>query len=194
MADTYLDLPMLPFPDQKSFEKWLRKNHIETPAVWLKLYKKASGIPSITYDEAVEVALCYGWIDSQMKSLDAKSYIQKFTPRKSRSPWSAINKGHVARLIQEGRMQPAGLAVIEVAKENGQWDSAYASPTTIVPPPEFIKALKANKKAYEFFETLSKTQKFYFLYRIVTAKRPETKEKRMNEAIEKLDRGEKMNP
>jgi uncharacterized protein YdeI (YjbR/CyaY-like superfamily) len=183
------DLPMLEFKDQKAFEAWVAKYHHDSPGIWLQLYKKASGIPSITYTEAVEVSLCYGWIDSQVKSLDEKSYVQKFTPRKSRSPWSEINKGHVARLIKEDRMQAAGLAAIEQAKQNGQWDTAYASPTNTVPSPEFQKALDTNAKAKEFFETLSKTQKFYFVYWITSAKRPETKENRIKGSIEMLERG-----
>jgi uncharacterized protein YdeI (YjbR/CyaY-like superfamily) len=196
MADktTSPELPVLEFKDQQVFEAWVEKHHKEIPGVWVRFYKKASGIPSITYDEALDVALCYGWIDSQMKSYDDKSYIQKFTPRKSKSPWSEINRSHVARLIKEGRMQEAGLAAIELAKQNGQWDSAYASPTNTVPPPDFQKALDANKKAKEFFETLSKTQKFYFIYWITNAKRPETKEKRIKESIAMLERGDKRNP
>jgi uncharacterized protein YdeI (YjbR/CyaY-like superfamily) len=187
------DLPMLEFKDQQAFEVWITKHHPESHGVWIRMYKKASGIPSITYAEAVEVALCYGWIDSQMKSYDESSYIQKFTPRKSKSPWSEINKGHVARLIKEGRMREPGLAAIEIAKQNGQWDSAYASPSNTVPSPEFQQALNVNKKAKEFFKTLSKTQQFYFIYWINGAKRSETKEKRIKESIGMLERREKRN-
>ena len=191
MTGTYLDLPLLEFRDQKSFETWLEKHHSSVPAFWLKFYKKASGIPTVTYIEAVETSLCYGWIDSQMKSLDDDSYIQKFTPRKPRSPWSDINKARVAKLIKDGRIREAGLAAIEVAKQNGEWENAYNSPAQSTPTPEFQKALDANKKAKEFFDSISKTQQFYFTYWIRAAKREETKEKRIKEAISMLEQGKK---
>lgn len=194
MADTYRDLPLRSFSNLEAFEAWLAENHTSVAALWVRFYRKGSGIPTVTYDEAVDAALCFGWIDSQAKSFDEQSYIQRFGPRKAKSPWSEINKGRVARLVHEGRMREAGHRAVEVAKANGEWERAYASPSTMTPPPEFVQALQANQEAEVFFATLSKTQQFYFLYRIVAAKRPETRAKRIREAIEKLERGEKMNP
>jgi uncharacterized protein YdeI (YjbR/CyaY-like superfamily) len=193
MSDIHGNLPLRSFRDREAFEEWLAEHHTTVPALWVRFYRKDSGVPTVVYDEAVDAALCFGWIDSQAKSLDEESYIQRFGPRKAKSPWSEINKERVARLMREGRMREAGFRAIEAAKANGEWERAYASPSTMTPPPEFVQALHANEKAEAFFATLSKTQQFYFLYRIVTAKRPETKEKRIREAIAKLERGEKMN-
>lgn len=184
-------MPLLFFTAPDEFTAWLAKHHQNSPTVWLRFYKKASGIPSLNYDQALDVALCYGWIDSQVKSFDEKSYVQKFGPRQSKSPWSELNKKHVARLIKEGRMQKAGRAAIELAKNNGNWDKAQATPSETKPSPEFQKALDNNSKAKEFFESLSKTQQFYFSYWIITAKREETREKRIKEAISMLERREK---
>lgn len=186
----FQNIPLHFFATPEAFEAWLRA-HTDSPTIWLRMYKKASGIPSITYDEALDVALCYGWIDSQAKTYDAESYVQKFGPRQSKSPWSDLNKKHVARLIKEKRMQKAGLAAIEAAKRNGHWDNGYPSPARIKPSPEFQQALDENETAKAFFASLSKTQQFYYCYWIMTAKREETREKRIKEAISMLERREK---
>jgi len=185
-----IDLPIFSFDSQDEFAEWMEKNY-ETPGVWIKFFKKNSGIKSITYDEALDVALCYGWIDSQSRSLDEKSYLQKFTPRRSKSIWSKINTGHIERLIKEGKMRPAGLKAVEDAKKDGRWINAYDSPANISLPEEFIKLLTENKKAKAFFDTLNKTNTYAIAWRIQTAKKPETKIRRMEKILEMLENGEK---
>lgn len=185
------DKLVMSFKTPQEFETWLSKNHMSSPAIWLKIYKLKSGIQSITYQEALDVALCYGWIDSLVNKYDVISYLQVFGPRKLKSPWSEINKNHIARLMKEGRIKQQGLDAIAVAKKNGNWDNAYGSPTTIKVPKDLQIRLDENEKANVFFQSLSKTQQFYFIYPIITAKRPDTKEKRILAAIEKLEKNEK---
>jgi uncharacterized protein YdeI (YjbR/CyaY-like superfamily) len=185
------DQPTLAFPSQKAFEKWLAKEHAKSDGIWIKIAKKASGIASVTYPEAVEVALCYGWIDGQMKSLDDLYYVQRFTPRRARSKWSKINVGKVEQLIAEGKMKPPGLAEIERAKEDGRWAAAYDSPSTAKVPPDLSKALKANPAARDLFEKLTSSQRYLILYQIQDAKRPETRARRIDKYVEMLARGEK---
>ncbi len=155
------------------------------------MYKKASGKTGMNYDEALEEALCFGWIDGIMKKYDEESYVQRFTPRRAKSIWSKINVGKVERLIKEGKMMPSGMEQIEVAKKDGRWDAAYDSPRHAKPPKEFIESLNKNKKAKEFYGTLSKSNTYAIVWRIQTAKKPETKAKRIKQIIEMLERGEK---
>jgi uncharacterized protein YdeI (YjbR/CyaY-like superfamily) len=185
------DYPMRFFASQKEWESWLSQNHDKENGVWLRFYKKNSGVVSLTYDQALEEALCYGWIDSQAKSYDEKSYLQKFTPRRSKSIWSKINTGHIERLMKEGRMKTAGMLQVEAAKKDGRWQSAYAPQNTIVIPNEFMQELKKNQKAFTFFETLNKSNKYAIAFRLTTAKKEETKKKRIKDFIAMLSRGEK---
>lgn len=186
------DQPILFFKTQEEWEKWLSKNHDKADGVWLQFYKKASGVESLTYDPALEEALCYGWIDGQVKRFDEKSYLQRFTPRRAKSNWSKINTGHIERLTKLGKMKPSGLAEVEKAKADGRWDRAYASPSNTKVPDDFIREIKKNKKAYEFFQTLNKTNKFAIAYQLQDAKKPETRERRMKKFIEMCEREEKL--
>jgi uncharacterized protein YdeI (YjbR/CyaY-like superfamily) len=187
-----IDLPIIPFATAEKWEAWLEENHATAPGVWMQFYKKNSGVPSINWTEAVQGALCYGWIDSQAKKYDDKSYLQKFTPRGPRSIWSKINTEHVARLIELGKMKPAGLAAVESAKADGRWQKAYDSPANMKVPEDFLKELSKNKKAKAFFETLNKTNTYAIAWRLQTAKKPETRERRMKLLLEMLEKGEKL--
>ena len=181
----------LAFPTQTAFRKWLAKNHCQSDGIWLRIYRKETRQPTVTYAEALDEALCYGWIDGQKKPFDEESWLQKFTPRRPRSAWSKANTEHTNRLITENKMTPAGLAEIEKAKADGRWDSAYDRFSRATLPEEFTRALAKNKKAQAFFETLNKTNRFSISYRLQTAKREETKQKRLKEIIAMLARGEK---
>lgn len=185
------DQPIIPFASQQLWEQWLEQNHLEANGVWIRFYKKNSGIASVTYPEAVDSALCYGWIDAQLKSIDELSYKQHYTPRRPKSIWSKRNIEHIARLTLEGRIKPAGLKQVEAAKADGRWAAAYDSPQNMILPEDFESKLAKNKTASAFYESLNKTNKYAICWRIQTAKRPETKEKRMKEILEMLERGEK---
>jgi len=185
------DLPIIPFESQQIWEDWLEENHLDTNGVWIQFFKKNSGIASVTYAEAVDSALCYGWIDAQLKSIDELSYKQHYTPRRAKSIWSKRNIENIARLTLEARMKAAGLKQAEASKADGRWQQAYDSPQNMTIPEEFAHKLKQNKTASAFYESLNKTNKYAICWRIQTAKRPETKEKRINEIIEMLERGEK---
>ena len=184
------ELPVLPFASQSKWADWLAKQHDKSAGVWLKLSKKDSGIPSVTYNEALEVALCYGWIDGQKNSFDEKYFLQKFTPRGPKSIWSKINTEKVEKLIASGEMKPSGLKAIEAAKQDGRWDAAYSSQKVIAVPADFQSALDKNKKAKAFFETLTSSRRYSFLVRIETAKKAETREKRIRQFVEMLEKGE----
>jgi uncharacterized protein YdeI (YjbR/CyaY-like superfamily) len=180
------DLPVLPFESAEAWEAWLREEHERSPGVWLKLAKKGSGIASVTYDEALHAALCHGWIDGQKQSLDDEYWLQKFTPRRGRSVWSKRNREKVAELIEAGRMQPAGLRQVELAKEDGRWEAAYDSPSTATVPEDFQRELDRNPAAAEFFGTLSSQNRYAILWRIQTAKKPETRARRIAELVAML--------
>jgi uncharacterized protein YdeI (YjbR/CyaY-like superfamily) len=158
----------------------------------MKLAKKDSGIPSITYAEALDEALCYGWIDGQKKSFDAEYWLQKFTKRGPRSVWSKVNIGHIERLTNEGRMQPAGLTAVDSAKADGRWDQAYHSSTSAEIPVDFIAAVNKHAKSKAFFETLNKTNRYAIYFRLATAKKPETRERRFQQLLGMMTRGEKL--
>lgn len=183
-------LPTLAFKTPEKFESWLQKNHETSEGIWLQIFKKDSGKKTVTYPEALDVALCYGWIDGQKQAKDEHSWLQKFGPRGAKSIWSKINTGHVARLIKEGRMQPAGLRAVENAKANGNWERAYDSPSNQVLPDDFLKELSKNKKAATTFKTLNKANLFAIGFRLQTAKKPETRIKRINDIIQMLAKGE----
>jgi uncharacterized protein YdeI (YjbR/CyaY-like superfamily) len=168
----------------------MAKEHTRAPGLLLRIYKKDSGVPSVTYAEALDQALCFGWIDAQKLPFDANSWVQKFTPRRPKGRWSRINVGHVDRLIREGQMTAAGLKEVDAAKADGRWAAAYDSPANATMPPEFVKELARNAKAKQFYATLNKTNLYSIAYRLQTAKRPETKIKRMKLIIDMLARGE----
>jgi len=183
--------PELLFKTQSEFFDWMEKNHDKEDGIWTIFYKKGSGKTSINYDLALEVALCYGWIDGVSNRIDEKKYKQKFTPRRSKSIWSKINRDNIARLIKEGKMKPAGIAEVERAKADGRWDAAYDSPTDMKAPEDFLKELAKDKKAEEFYKTLNKTNLFAIHFRLQTAKKPETRANRMKIILEMLHKGEK---
>ena len=179
------------FPSSKELRAWMAKEHSQAPCLLLRIYKKDSGVRSVTYAEALDQALCFGWIDGQRLPFDADSWVQKFTPRRARSGWSKKNVAHVARLIREAQMTPAGLEEVAAAKADGRWAAAYDSPANATVPPEFIRELARNEKAKQFYATLNKANLYSITYRLQTAKRLETKIKRMKLIIEMLARGEK---
>jgi uncharacterized protein YdeI (YjbR/CyaY-like superfamily) len=186
------DLPIQPFASKTKWAEWLAKQHDTSAGVWLKFAKKDSGIPSVTYEEALDVALCYGWIDGQKKGFDDQSWLQKFTPRGPKSIWSKINTEKAERLIAAGAMQPAGLKAVEAAKQDGRWDTAYSSQRNMSVPEDFQAALDKNKKAKTFFTTLNSANRYAILFRIQTAKKAETRAKRIRQFIQMLERGEKL--
>ena len=185
-----IKLPTLPFESKKKWADWLAKQHDKSPGVWLKLGKKGTGIPSVTYEEALDVALCYGWIDGQKKGFDDQFWLQKFTPRGVKSIWSKINTGKAEKLIVSGEMKSAGMKAIEAAKQDGRWDAAYESQKNISVPEDFLSALEKNKEAKAFFATLNSANRYSFLFRLKTAKKAETREKRIRQFVEMLEKGE----
>jgi len=188
------ELPIVDFARQADWASWLEKHHETSPGLWLRLAKKASGLSSVSYEQAVEAALCFGWIDGQKASQDDRAWLQKFTPRRPRSIWSKINRDRVDRLVVGGQMRPAGLRAVEQAKQNGQWDAAYDSPRGATAPPDFQAALDESKPAAAFFATLNSANRYAILWRIQTAKKPETRAKRVHDFIEMLKRKEKLYP
>lgn len=183
--------PILTCASQKEWEKWLKKNHTDEVGVRLQFFKKATGKQTFTYAEALDSALCFGWIDGQSHPYDNDSWLQNFTPRRVRSPWSKRNVEHTKRLIKEKRMQPSGQLQIDLAKKDGRWDRAYDSATESTIPEDFLKELHKNKKATAFFETLNKANLYAITYRLQTAKKPETREKRLKLIVEMMKKGEK---
>jgi uncharacterized protein YdeI (YjbR/CyaY-like superfamily) len=179
------------FASREAWDRWLEKHHPTTPEAWVKIAKKGSGIPSVTYDEAVEVALCYGWIDGQMRSLDNDFYVQRFTPRSRRSRWSKLNREKVARLIETGAMKPAGLREVELAKADGRWDAAYDAPSMAAVPDDLRRALAGNRPANELFKSLDGRNRYAILHRIQEAKKPETRQRRIEHFVAMLAEGKK---
>jgi uncharacterized protein YdeI (YjbR/CyaY-like superfamily) len=188
------DFPTLDFQDPRAWAAWLAKNYGKSAGVWLRMAKKASGLKSVTHSEALEVALCYGWIDGQAKSGDENTWVQKFTPRGKTSIWSKINCAKALALIEAGKMKPAGLAEIERAKEDGRWDRAYDSPRAASVPEDLQAALDGNARAKAFFATLNGQNRYAVLFRIQTAKKAETRARRIQQFVEMLARGEKIYP
>jgi uncharacterized protein YdeI (YjbR/CyaY-like superfamily) len=185
------DYPILLFALPEDWEKWLEEHHTTASGVWLKFYKKAAGITSVNYAQALDVALCFGWIDGQVKKNDEESYLQKFTPRRAKSIWSKKNIENLQRLQKEGRMRQSGLKEAETAKSDGRWDQAYDSPENMKIPDEFLIMLSKNKKSLTFFESLNRANIYAIGWRLQTARKPETREKRMKSILEMLARGEK---
>ena len=187
------DLPILPFKDAAAWAKWLKQNHAKAAGLWLKLAKK-SDKPALTYAQALDEALCWGWIDGQKKSFDEAWWLQKFTPRGPRSVWSKINRDKVQALITAERMQPAGLAAIEAARANGQWAAAYDSQRTAMLPEDLQAELDRHPQAKAFFATLNSANRYAITYRLQNAKKPETRARRLAQFIAMLEKGEKLHP
>ena len=181
---------ILRFRSSSEFRKWLAANHRQSDGIWLRIFKKDSGEPTVTYAEALDEALCFGWIDGLKQSHDELSWRQRFTPRRPKSGWSKINTGHAERLIKAARMEAPGQAEIDAAKKDGRWTNAYDSQSKATFPEDFLAALRGNKKAFAFFESLSKTNRYAISYRLQTAKKPETKQRRMETILAMLARGE----
>jgi uncharacterized protein YdeI (YjbR/CyaY-like superfamily) len=178
------------FRSSSGFRKWLASNHRQSDGIWLRIFKNDSGEPTVTYADALDEALCFGWIDGQKQRHDDSSWRQRFTPRRPKSSWSKINTQHAQRLIRAGRMEAAGLAQIDAAKKDGRWTAAYDSPSKATFPEDFLAALSRNKKAEAFFESLNKANRYAIAYRLQTAKKPETKQRRMEMILAMLARGE----
>ncbi len=186
--------PIRSFRDRSSWAAWLEDNHAASPGVWLRLAKKSSNVKSVSYADAVEVALCYGWIDGQAKGEDDNYRLQKFTPRARRSIWSKRNQEKALTLIESGRMKPAGLMEVERAKQDGRWADAYDSPSTMKVPPDFQAALNQEARAKAFFKSLDGRNRYAILFRLQTAKRPETRARRIERFVAMLVREEKLYP
>ena len=185
---------ILGFKTSAAFRRWLEKNHTRSDGLWLRFYKKASGGKSVTYAEALDQALCYGWIDGQARPFDKISWLHKFTPRRARSGWSRRNTEHAGRLLAAGLMAPAGLRAIAAAKADGRWAAAYDSPRNAQPPEDFLRRLARNKKAKLFFDTLNRSNIYAIVYRLQTAGKPEAREKRLRLILAMLERGETFHP
>ncbi|CAA9412120.1 MAG: hypothetical protein AVDCRST_MAG64-2429 [uncultured Phycisphaerae bacterium] len=188
------DLPVTAFPTPAAWEAWLATHHASSPGLWLKFAKKDSGIDSVTYPEALDGALCYGWIDGQVKRLDETYYLQRYTPRGPRSKWSKINRGKVAALTAAGRMKPAGLRQVDAAKADGRWDAAYDSPKTATVPDDLRRALDADPRAAAFFAALDGRNRYAILYQLQDARRPDTRARRIAKFVAMLAKGEKLYP
>jgi uncharacterized protein YdeI (YjbR/CyaY-like superfamily) len=184
------ELPVVSFPSQSAWREWLDKHHSHSAGVWLKIAKKASGKRTVSYQEALEVALCYGWIDGQKGKFDDEYFVQRFTPRRSRSKWSQINCAKATELIEKGAMKPAGLREVERAKADGRWAAAYESQSKATVPDDLQRELDKNKEAREFFGTLTSINRYAILYRIQDAKRAETRARRIAKFVEMLERHE----
>ena len=182
----------LRFPTQRAFEIWLRRHHASSDGVWLLIAKPGADKPTVTYPEAVEVALCHGWIDGQKRSIDAHHWLQRFTPRRARSVWSKANRARAEALIESGRMQPSGMAEIDRARSDGRWDAAYEGARGAVVPPDLQAALDAEPEAGAFFAGLDRANRYAVLWRVQTAVKPETRSRRIKTLVAMLARGEKI--
>jgi uncharacterized protein YdeI (YjbR/CyaY-like superfamily) len=190
--DSKQGLPIVQLASAQGWEAWLEEQHDTAKGIWLNIAKKAAGIETVSYPEALEVALSYGWIDGQKGSYDERFWLQRFTPRGPRSKWSQINRDKVEELIAQGRMKPAGLATVEQARADGRWDAAYEPQSRASVPDDLQRALDENPKAKAFFETLNGVNRYAILYRIRDAKRPETRARNIERFVAMLARGEKL--
>ncbi len=189
-----IELPELLVPDVEAWRVWLVENHEDEPGVRLVLHKKGGSVTTLTYDEALDEALCVGWIDGQVSRRDEGSYYQRFTPRTKRSSWSARNVGHIARLDAEGRLLPAGRAAVEAAQSDGRWERAYAGPATATVPDDFAAALAENPQALAQFEALTSQNRYAFVYRLAAVKTPAARQRNIDKFIDMLARGELFHP
>ncbi len=185
------NIKVIGFKNSKEWNDWLSINHSDSSGIWMRFYKKDSGIKSITHNEALDEALCYGWIDGQLKGYDEKSWLQKFTPRRAKSIWSKRNIELAEKMIKLGKMKPPGLKEIKEAKKDGRWEKAYDSPSNMIVPDDFMKELSKDKNAMKFFNSLNKANKYAVAWRLQTAKKPETRDKRMKNILGMLSKGEK---
>jgi uncharacterized protein YdeI (YjbR/CyaY-like superfamily) len=188
------DRPVISFESGDAWEAWLAEHHAASPGLWLKLAKKGSGIATVSYSEALDVALCYGWIDGQKDKFDGDYWLQRFTPRRPRSPWSKINCDRVAALVARGAMQPAGLREVERAKADGRWEAAYDGQRAAAVPDDLRRELEGNAAAREFFATLDSANRYAILYRLHEAKKPETRARRLKTFVTMLSEGKKIHP
>ena len=186
--------PIIGFATQQDWEAWLAEHYGDPTGIWLKIAKKATGVLSISYAEALEGALCYGWIDGQKAAFDEHYWLQKFTPRRAKSIWSQINCDKVASLIEAGRIQPAGLRQVELAKADGRWEAAYAGQSRAIVPDDLQKALDNNPQACDFFLTLNSVNRYAILFRIQTARKAETRATRIQKFVDMLAKEEKLYP
>jgi uncharacterized protein YdeI (YjbR/CyaY-like superfamily) len=186
------DLPVLAFAHQTALEAWLEAEHLTAPGLYVKLAKKGAGVPSINWEQMVEVLLCFGWIDGRANRLDDRFYLQRVTPRRPRSVWSLKNVGTVERLIAEGRMRPAGLAAVEAAKADGRWERAYAGPATIALPDDLAAALDAEYAARAAYDALDGANRYAVLWRVHTAGTPATRAKRIAALVQMLAEGRRL--
>ena len=188
------DVPVVSFGSAREWEDWLEANHSSSPGVWLKIAKKGGEKPTVSYLEALEVALCFGWIDGQKGALDDTHWLQRFTPRRARSKWSRINRDKAEALIADKRMRSAGLREVELAKADGRWDAAYEGQRTSTVPPDLAAALDENNEARAFFATLSSANRYAILYRVSDAKRPDTRARRIANFVTMLAEHKTIHP
>jgi len=188
------ELPTILFAAPAELEAWLEEHHESSEGFWLQVAKKGSGEVSVTYAEALELALCFGWIDSQKRGLDEKFFLQRFTPRRPRGKWSRINRDKVEKLIAAGAMRPTGLAEVDAAKADGRWEAAYEGQRTAKVPEDLQRELDGNPAAAEFFAGLDGSNRYAVIYRLNDAKKPETRERRLRKFVAMLERGEKIHP
>lgn len=188
------DLKIVSFKSAHEWEKWLAKNHSASQGVWLKIFKKDSQTKSVNFSEALDGALCYGWIDGQKAAYDDKSWLQKFSPRQVKSVWSKVNVGHAERLIKTGRMKSEGLKKIVSAKKDGRWSNAYHPQSSAKLPQDFLREVSKNTKAKTFLDTLNRSNVYAIIYRLQTAKKLDTRQKRISQFVEMLSKGEKLHP
>ena len=194
MGNVKPPLPEIAFRNVKTFETWLRRHHAASSGIWLQLAKKDSGIPSVTPAEAVETAICFGWIDGQIRPRDAETYLVRYGPRAKRSIWSKINRGRVAGLVAQGRMQPAGLLKVEQAQQDGRWEAAYDSARTATVPPDLAAALAQDPHARAFFATLNAVNRYAILFRLQTTKNPEVRARKLERFVAMLREQRKIHP
>ena len=193
MADKQ-DRPIISFASRDSWEAWLTEHHELSNGLWLKIAKKGSGIETVSYAEALDVALCHGWIDGQKGKFDDDYWLQRFTPRRTRSKWSKVNRDKATKLIESGEMQPAGLREVERAKADGRWDTAYEAQSEATVPEDLRRELEKNEAAQEFFATLDSTNRYAILYRIQDAKKPETRARRIEKYVTMMNERRKLYP
>jgi len=192
--ETLANLPLVLFESLQEWENWLDAHHAQPQGVWLKIAKKGTPVSSVSYADALDGALCYGWIDGQKKPYDSAFWLQKFTPRRPKSVWSKVNTDKAARLIEAGAMKPAGQREVDAAKQDGRWDAAYEPQSNLAIPDDFQVELDRHPQAKAFFDTLNKVNRYAMCYRIATAKKPETRQARIDKFIAMLAQGEKLYP
>jgi uncharacterized protein YdeI (YjbR/CyaY-like superfamily) len=188
------ELPIIPLASRDEWGAWLEEHHATSDGLWLKIAKKGSGLETVSYAEALEVALCYGWIDGQKAPFDDRYWLQRFTPRRARSKWSKVNRQKATELIESGEMKPAGLREVERAKADGRWDAAYDAQSTATVPDDLRRELEKDEVAREFFETLNSANRYAILYQIQDAKRPETRARRIEKYVAMLSEQKKLYP